>query len=186
MKKTASLMLLAACIIGPSVAIAQSIPDGPVASPPGWSCYASGGVVTCIKLKQQGSKSEIGAQGHILCAPFTKMKRMHRLKLAIACCILAGCATHPSRDQTVETGMILPAGAQQSRLKEERKFLMAVPIDDPTPAFPDEVTSDVDATLCVELVVHEDGSVGDVKQIDTAPSCEPLESEASQQFLPPS
>jgi hypothetical protein len=80
--------------------------------------------------------------------------------------------------------MILPAGAQQSRLKEKQKFLMAVPIDDPTPAFPDEVTSDVDATLCVELVVHEDGSVGDVKQIDTAPSCEPLQSEASRQFLP--
>ncbi|MNU97805.1 hypothetical protein D3C71_878930 [compost metagenome] len=38
------------------VVLAHTLPDGPVASPPGYSCSASGGVVTCIKQKSSGSK----------------------------------------------------------------------------------------------------------------------------------
>ena len=48
------LALLALVTFAGSV-FAQSIPDGPVASPPGYKCTASGGVVTCVKLKSAPS-----------------------------------------------------------------------------------------------------------------------------------
>jgi hypothetical protein len=33
-----------------AIAHAQTIPDGPVWSPPGWSCVASQGKVICVRI----------------------------------------------------------------------------------------------------------------------------------------
>lgn len=54
-KKSLALAFAAIVAFGVSPVFAQSSPpgpvDGPVASPPGWKCTASGGVVTCVKEK---------------------------------------------------------------------------------------------------------------------------------------
>lgn len=49
MKMMALLVLATAGLIASGGVFAQSLPDGPVASPPGWSCTASGGRVTCVR-----------------------------------------------------------------------------------------------------------------------------------------
>lgn len=36
-------------------AVAQTLPDGPVASPPGWACTAHSGTVSCVKIPTQGA-----------------------------------------------------------------------------------------------------------------------------------
>lgn len=50
--KSSSLLLVAMLALAPLAAFAEdsggSLPDGPVASPPGWDCTASDGVVTCV------------------------------------------------------------------------------------------------------------------------------------------
>lgn len=49
MKKLMLPALLGLVLLAPFATLAQSIPDGPVASPPGWSCWAQGGRVTCVR-----------------------------------------------------------------------------------------------------------------------------------------
>ncbi|BAV96611.1 hypothetical protein [Lysobacter enzymogenes] len=49
MKKLILSGLIGIALLAPFATIAQSIPDGPVASPPGWSCWAKGGKVTCVR-----------------------------------------------------------------------------------------------------------------------------------------
>lgn len=93
-----------------------------------------------------------------------------------------GCAT--TRHQAVDKRMILPQGAQQTELLQNQKFLMAAPIENPTPPFPVESIGTVDTTVCVEFVVMEDGSVSSARQIDTSFGCEPVGSAASKAFVP--
>ncbi|WP_313229363.1 hypothetical protein [Stenotrophomonas acidaminiphila] len=50
MKRMFASILSAAFLFASWAAIAQSQPDGPVASPPGWSCYAKAGKVYCVKI----------------------------------------------------------------------------------------------------------------------------------------
>lgn len=56
--KSRVLFAVAMCVaMIAGTALAQdsggSLPDGPVASPPGWTCTASGGKVTCVRDKRQ-------------------------------------------------------------------------------------------------------------------------------------
>ena len=47
------MLTLATPLIAFANTTPPTIPDGPVASPPGWSCSASGGVVTCTRIPQK-------------------------------------------------------------------------------------------------------------------------------------
>lgn len=57
MRKIIGLAVFVVSTAYASAAFAQTtpptLPDGPVESPPGWSCTASGGVVRCVKLVSQ-------------------------------------------------------------------------------------------------------------------------------------
>lgn len=57
MKKLSCAFAVALLLVS-GVALASgttppTLPDGPVAGPPGWSCTASGGKVTCVRVSQQ-------------------------------------------------------------------------------------------------------------------------------------
>lgn len=49
MKKLLALAVAGFAMVGSWGAIAQTLPNGPVASPPGWSCAAKGGAVYCVR-----------------------------------------------------------------------------------------------------------------------------------------
>lgn len=94
---------------------------------------------------------------------------------------LAGCAT---ADRAVESGMILPDGAQQTEIKTKQKFLMAVPVEERMPDFPSASVQQAETAVCVEFVVTEEGQTSSVRQIDAAPGCEAVGSDFSGIFLP--
>ena len=104
---------------------------------------------------------------------------------AMACffATLSGCATQRPDTRSVDTAMILPAGAERTRMKPGEKFLMPAPIESASPRFP-EAAKQANVNVCVEVVVSEEGLVGPVRQIDTAPDCEATGSEASAMFFP--
>lgn len=108
------------------------------------------------------------------------------LNAAMACffATLSGCATQRPTTRSVDTAMILPAGAERTRMKPGEKFLMPVPVESPSPRFPEAATQPA-VHICVEIVVSEEGLVGPVRQIDTSPDCESPGSEASAMFFPP-
>lgn len=60
MRKILAYAFVAFLASGVSSAFAQSSPpdpaNGPDASPPGYTCTASGGVVTCVKNKSSSSQ----------------------------------------------------------------------------------------------------------------------------------
>ena len=104
--------------------------------------------------------------------------------LVVGCATtLASCATDPT-SRTVEKGMILPDGAQQTELKPKQKFLMAAPIENRMPNSPSTSSRQPETTICVEFVVAEDGRVDSVRQIDAAPGCEKVGSHISGIFMP--
>lgn len=49
-KKLALFALVSVSLLAPFVAIA-GLPDGPVSGPPGWTCTAKGGRVTCVRTQ---------------------------------------------------------------------------------------------------------------------------------------
>ncbi len=57
MKNTARAVLFAFVFVIAAPVLAAdsgpSLPDGPVPSPPGWSCTASGGAVVCVRIMEK-------------------------------------------------------------------------------------------------------------------------------------
>lgn len=105
------------------------------------------------------------------------------LAVIVIAVALAGCAAGRT-NRAVESGMILPDGAQQTEIKAKQKFLMATPIVERMPDFPSVAVQQDETIVCVGFVVTEEGEVSSVDQIDSAPGCEPVGSMASRAFLP--
>ena len=91
--------------------------------------------------------------------------------MAVACVVLAACA-----GKAVRTGvaheMILPEGAERTEVQDRQQFVMALPYQQPLPAYPAGVTA-VAAQLpvCVEFVVGEDGAVRSQRLLEGVPDC---------------
>lgn len=81
--------------------------------------------------------------------------------------------------------MILPLGAKVAQERRGEKILAPGIIEAPLPSFPPGIKGDVEARICVELVVTVEGNVGAVAQVDDFPSCQPLGSALSRTFFPP-
>ena len=99
----------------------------------------------------------------------------HRLATGLACLLLAagpgGCAS-TLRNTDVGQQMIQPAGNPRYEMASHQAFVMPRPQANPAPAFPDDYrpAGEVSATLCVAVVVAEDGAVRGITPID-APGC---------------
>lgn len=89
-----------------------------------------------------------------------------------------------SRKDFVDQVMILPANSSYVEVEKNQRFIMAVPINSPTPAFPLDGHSGLnDATICSRFVVTEDGRVRDIEQIDDAPNCMALSRMGGDVFM---
>lgn len=93
----------------------------------------------------------------------------------------SGCA---SRKDFVDKMMILPANSSYVEVERNQRFIMAIPINNPTPEFPLDGPGELtDATICSRFVVTEDGRVRDIEQIDDAPNCMMLGSKRGEVFM---
>lgn len=89
--------------------------------------------------------------------------------LCAALSVLVACRTAPRHD--VRTGMLLPMGAPTLQVPPERQFLMPVPLEDDPPRYPAGVAVRGPVSVCVELVVAEDGAVDSAQPLYGAPGC---------------
>jgi len=94
-----------------------------------------------------------------------------------------GCASKRLHTRSIDATMILPAGAERTQLKPGQTFLMPVPIDSPSPRFPENVKPS-SAVVCVEIEVSGEGVVGAVRQIAPSPDCAAPGTDASTVFVP--
>lgn len=82
--------------------------------------------------------------------------------------LLAGCASQGGR---VDREMVLPALAERHELDDRQRFLMAVPVSDPMPAFPEDLRLRTQAVVCASFVVDTDGNTVDVGTAEAGPAC---------------
>jgi hypothetical protein len=97
------------------------------------------------------------------------------MKLLLLVLFLTGCASsHKQIHSSIRKDMILPVGAVREELRQDQVFLAPVPIKEPMPTFPDDYPAgkDLEANICVELVISAEGTVDGVTQIAAAPDCE--------------
>lgn len=81
----------------------------------------------------------------------------------------------------VDRAMILPDGAPQVSVREGEHFLMAVPIDQPMPDWPEGAETPPTGSVCMNFVISTDGEVGAVKPLD-APGCVPSQGSTAAPF----
>lgn len=94
----------------------------------------------------------------------------YRPLAALALALLAGCASR--QGGRVERELVLPPGVARYALETHQRFLMAVPIEDPSPAFPAAAPPDAErGAVCAEFVVDAGGAVGEVA-IEPHDGCE--------------
>jgi hypothetical protein len=86
--------------------------------------------------------------------------------------LAAGCA-HRSSTLAIDQAMILPAGAQTLEVPADQAFLMAGPVSNPPPAFPDGLVDAASSpvAVCAEFVVEADGAVRTVTPLFELPEC---------------
>ena len=70
----------------------------------------------------------------------------------------------------VDRAMILPDGVPQVSVREGEHFLMAVPIDQPMPDWPEGAETPPPGSVCMNFVISAGGEVGAVKPLE-APDC---------------
>lgn len=91
--------------------------------------------------------------------------------MVVVCVVLAGCAGKAVRT-TVSQEMLLPAGAERTVVQDKQHFVMAIPLAQPLPAWPQGVAAPAaELPVCVELVVSEDGAVHSPRLLEGAPDC---------------
>lgn len=88
--------------------------------------------------------------------------------VAVAMSVSTGCA---HRTQRVEREMILPPSAPTHEVASHQRFLMAVPIADPDPAYPHGARFDGTLQVCTTFVVTAEGAVEDVAFDAASPGC---------------
>ena len=92
------------------------------------------------------------------------------LATTVAVC-LTGCAA--TKSDLVEKRMVLPPFAATMTLEDRQGFLMAAPIEAPMPVFPGRVQGpDMRTEVCVELMIREDGTVGEARHIPGVETCD--------------
>ncbi|QCO66720.1 hypothetical protein E5843_00935 [Luteimonas yindakuii] len=82
--------------------------------------------------------------------------------------LATGCATQVGR---VDREMVLPPGAVRHVLDDRQRFLMAVPVSDPMPVFPEDLRLRTQAVVCASFVVDADGNTVDVSTAEAGPAC---------------
>ena len=97
--------------------------------------------------------------------------RWQAVGMAVACVVLATCT-----GKAVRTGvaheMILPEGAERTEVEDRQQFVMAIPIAQPLPAWPQGAPAPASAVpVCVAFVVGEDGAVHSPRLLDGVPDC---------------
>ena len=91
--------------------------------------------------------------------------------MVIACAVLAACAGKTVRSD-VAYEMILPEGVARTDVQDRQQFVMAVPINQPLPAYPGGARALAgQLPVCVEFVVTEDGAVVSQQLLEGAPDC---------------
>lgn len=99
------------------------------------------------------------------------MARSAPIVLMVAAVMLAGCAGKAVRNE-VPHAMILPGGVARTDVEDNQQFVMANPIAQPLPAWPQGVAlPDGELPLCVASVVSEEGAVHAVQALDGVPDC---------------
>ena len=97
--------------------------------------------------------------------------RLQAIGLAVACVVLVACT-----GKAVRTGvaheMILPEGVERTVEQERQQFMMAVPIAQSMPVWPEGVASlAAQLPVCVEFVISEDGAVHSPRLLESVPDC---------------
>lgn len=91
-----------------------------------------------------------------------------------ALALLAACRSlpsHPAPD-AVQAQLVLPALAARHEIKQGERFLMAAELDAPLPAYPvGAAPDDRVASVCVALVVDEQGRVSGVRALIEEARC---------------
>jgi len=95
---------------------------------------------------------------------------------------LIACASDRTRRQ-VSSGMILPKSAERIEVAERQLFVMATPIETPTPTYPAGSVASGQHAVCVEFVVRADGTVDSIRRIEGHVGCEVLEAPQLSPFL---
>jgi len=93
--------------------------------------------------------------------------------------LLAACAS----TSRVDTRMILPPGAAVMDIPDDRVFLMASPVTEPLPVFPDGVARSVEAIVCIEFIIDEFGAVRDAAPLYALPECPLAEGDLDPRFV---
>jgi hypothetical protein len=97
------------------------------------------------------------------------LKARHAVFLLALMSAAAGCA---SKSDVVDMRMLLPPPAERPRLVERQHFIMAAPIRNALPVFPEAVpTREADTVVCVEIVVSEHGDVPTARIVRDVGGC---------------
>lgn len=99
------------------------------------------------------------------------MARSAPIVLMAAAVMLAGCAGKAVRNE-VAHAMIPPGGVARTGVEDNQQFVMANPIAQPLPAWPQDVAlPDGALPLCVAFLVSEEGAVHSVQALDGVADC---------------
>lgn len=82
--------------------------------------------------------------------------------------LATGCASQVGR---VDREMVLPPAAERHALEDRQRFLMAVPVSDPMPVFPEDLRLRTQAVVCASFVVDADGNTNDISTAEAGPGC---------------
>jgi hypothetical protein len=99
--------------------------------------------------------------------------------IAATAVALAACS---HRTLQVERAMVLPPAAQVHTVAPNQGFLMAVPIEDPDPAYPVDARLDGALQVCATFVVTSEGEVIDIAIDRAATTCADPDDEATKPF----
>ena len=102
--------------------------------------------------------------------------------LALLLLGLAGCAATPSRTDVAAT-LILPTSAERYVMAQNEQFLVPVAIESRLPDYPTNVGATPDLTVCVEVVISEEGDVQSVMPIASNADCSAVADPLVKPFL---
>lgn len=107
---------------------------------------------------------------------------IHRLPTSLALLVLLfapGCKSTSG----VAMRMILPAGAEFMNIPEGKVFLMASPVSQPMPTYPEGAPQTAEVTACVEMVIDESGAVSSASPLYGIPDCPRGQNEIDRRFV---
>ena len=113
------------------------------------------------------------------------MARSAPIVLMVAAVMLAGCAGKAVRSEVAHK-MIPPGGVARTDVQDNQRFVMANPIAQPLPVWPQGIAlPDGALPLCVAFLVSEEGAVHSVQALDGVPDCMHADRPASRRLSVP-